>query len=276
MNKLRSILGLLGIFVAIANGGSEQWELVWADEFDQDGRLDPSKWTYEEGFVRNNELQWYQPDNAFCEDGVLVIESRRERKKNPHYQKDSKDWRKQRPYADYTSACVLTKDRYSWQYGRFEVRARIIAEQGLWPAIWFLGTNGRWPASGEIDLMEYYRGNILANACWSGKNGKSTWDSSHHKVSRLGQNWDADFHVWRMDWDEKTIKLYVDDRLLNTIDLTKTLNQSNQGPTNPFHQPHYILLNQAIGGTAGGDPSKTKFPSRYEIDYVRIYQMHTE
>lgn len=248
------------------------WKLVWADEFNTDGRPDPKNWTYEHGFVRNEELQWYQRDNAFCKDGLLVIESRRERIKNPHYRKGSKNWRKSRRFAEYTSSCLLTKDRHAWKYGRFEVRAKIITKQGLWPAIWFLGSSGRWPASGEIDLMEYYGGNILANACWGGKNGKSAWDSSYHKVSKLGKDWDQDFHVWRMDWDAKSIKLYVDDKLLNTIDLSKTINQSGRGPKNPFHQPHYILLNQAIGGKAGGDPSDTAFPSRYEIDYVRVYQ----
>lgn len=259
-------------WIAALAGDKTEWKLVWADEFNVNGKPDAKNWTYQEGFVRNNELQWYQRENAFCKDGLLVIESRRERKKNPHYEKGSKDWRKERPHAEYTSACLLTRDRHAWQYGRFEVRAKIIAKQGLWPAIWFLGTSNGWPACGEIDLMEYYAGDILANACWAGENGKPAWDSSHHKVSELGKNWDKDFHVWRMDWDEKSIKLSVDDKLLNTIDLTKTNNQSRNGPKNPFLQPHYILLNQAIGGKAGGDPSGTHFPSRYEIDYVRVFQ----
>ena len=271
MKNILCIIYTLCCAVALA-GDNKEWKLVWADEFNANGKPDPKNWTFEEGFVRNNELQWYQRENAFCKDGLLVIESRRERKKNPNYKKNSLDWRKKRPYAEYTSACLLTKDRHAWQYGRFEVRARIVAKQGLWPAIWFLGASGRWPACGEIDLMEYYGGDILANACWGGEQGKSAWDSSHHKVSEFKKDWDRDFHIWRMDWDEKTIKLYVDDKLLNAIDLTKTLNKTGSGPNNPFLQPHYLLLNQAIGGKAGGDPSGTGFPSRYEIDYVRVYQ----
>jgi beta-glucanase (GH16 family) len=74
-----------------------------------------------------------------------------------------------------------------------------------------------------------------------------------------------------MDWDKDSIKLYVDNILLNTIDLKETFNKDKEGK-NPFHQPHYIILNLAIGGTSGGDPSKTKFPARFEVDYVRIYQ----
>ena len=84
-------------------------------------------------------------------------------------------------------------------------------------------------------------------------------------------DWSAKFHLWRMDWDESSIKLYVDDLLLNEIDVTKTFNKDKEGK-NPFRQPHYMILNLAIGGTNGGDPSKTKFPAKFEVDYVRVYK----
>src|SRR6266436_1129457 len=103
---------------------SEGWKLVWADEFDKDGPPDPRNWTYETGFVRAKEYQWYQPDNARCQDGLLVIEGRSERKPNPSYEPNSKDWRKKREYADYTSASLTTEGLHSWQYGRFEMRDR--------------------------------------------------------------------------------------------------------------------------------------------------------
>lgn len=252
---------------------SKAWKLVWADEFNVEGKPNPKNWIYEHGFVRNHELQWYQPDNAFCEKGLLVIEGRRENKANPNYKKDSDRWQQRRPFVKYTSSCLKTKGLHAWKYGRFEVRAKIIAQNGLWPAIWFLGEKGAWPSNGEIDLMEFYGGNILANACWESRHQfKPTWDESKTPVSKLGKNWDKEFHVWRMDWDAKSIRLYVDNRLLNTIELSKTQNKAGRGLSNPFHQAHYILLNLAIGGKAGGDPSKTAFPSRYEIDYVRVYQ----
>lgn len=250
------------------------YALVWQDEFNVDGRPDPTKWTYEEGFKRNQELQWYQPQNAFCEDGRLIIEARRERKPNPNHRKDSKNWKESRPNIEYTSACLITKGLHSWQYGRFEIRAKIKAADGLWPAIWTLGIEGKWPDNGEIDIMEYYKGKLLANACWGTKNpGKARWDSSRTPVASFKDPaWDEKFHIWRMDWDEKSIRLYVDDQLLNTIELDKTINGSQRALKNPFMQPHYLLLNLAVGGHAGGDPSKTEFPTRYEIDYVRIYQ----
>ena len=259
---------------ASAEKPTDGYRLVWADEFDVDGQPDPRNWTFENGFVRNNELQWYQRDNATCKDGILVIEGRREVKPNPTYKKGSENWRQNRQNIHYTSSCLITRGLHSWKYGRFEVKARIKTQEGLWPAIWFLGVDGRWPSNGEIDLMEYYGGDILANACWGGNpRGAAQWDEAKKPVSSFADpKWDEQFHVWRMDWDSENIKLYVDDLLLNTIDLAETINTTDRGPKNPFQQPFYLLLNLAIGGNAGGDPSKTAFPTRYEIDYVRVYQ----
>ncbi len=257
-----------------ADSPSDEYRLVWADEFEIDGEPNPLNWKYERGFVRNRELQWYQPQNACCKRGKLIIEGRREQKLNPHFQPGSRDWKRQRKFAEYTSACLLTEGLHSWQYGRFEVRARIKAQEGLWPAIWFLGVDGRWPSGGEIDLMEYYDGNILANACWGTERpGQPRWNSSKKSVNSFGiPGWDESFHVWRLEWNSESITFYVDDLVLNSIDLAKTINPSDRGPKNPFQQPHFLLLNLAIGGDNGGDPTGTAFPSRYEIDYVRVYQ----
>jgi beta-glucanase (GH16 family) len=249
------------------------YEPVWADEFDKDGRPDPCNWTYERGFVRNRELQWYQPDNARCENGLLVIEGRRERKANPRYEANSRSWRQSRRYCEYTSTSLTTKGLHHWQYGRFEMRGRIDTRAGLWPAFWMLGVKGRWPGCGEIDIMEYYRGMLLANAAWaSEKRSVPVWDDIRKPITEFDDpNWSAKFHVWRMDWDADSIDLYVDNLLLNTIDVKKTLNKDREGK-NPFHQPHYLILNLAIGGTSGGDPSNTMFPAKFEIDYVRVYK----
>ena len=255
----------------------EEYKLIWSDEFDKDGRPDPNNWTYETGFVRNRELQWYQPENARCEKGLLIIEGRRERKENPDYSAENSDWKRNREFADYTSASVTTRRLHNWMYGRFEMRGRIDTRDGLWPAFWSLGSQGRWPACGEIDIMEYYRGTLLANAAWaSEKRGAPKWDDSKKPIADFNDpDWSGKFHIWQMDWDPNNIKLYVDDLLLNTVDLKETFNQDGEG-INPFRQAHYIILNLAIGGTAGGDPTKTEFPAKFEVDYVRIYQKQVE
>ncbi|MBN2684786.1 MAG: glycoside hydrolase family 16 protein [Pontiellaceae bacterium] len=252
-----------------------EYQLVWADEFEIDGAPNPENWTFEEGFVRNEELQWYQPENAFCTNGYLIIEGRREQKPNPLYREGSRSWRRSRENIEYTSACLITRDLHSWQYGRFEIKARIKTQDGLWPAIWFLGVDGEWPSNGEIDLMEFYDNSILANVCWgTSQRYVGKWDTVKKPLASFNDpQFEERFHVWRMDWDETSIKLYLDDQLLNTTELDQTLNaDTERGPINPFHQPHYLLLNLAIGGTNGGDPSATAFPTQYEIDYVRVYQ----
>jgi len=259
-----------------ADKSSTEYELIWSDEFNKDGKPDPNNWTYERGFVRNEELQWYQPDNARCENGLLIIEGRRERKENPYYDSNSYSWERNRQFAEYTSASLMTRRLHCWMYGRFEMRGRIDTRPGLWPAFWTLGIEGRWPNCGEIDIMEYYGGMLLANAAWaSERRWEPVWDDTRKPITDFNDpNWSANFHIWRMDWDANSIELYVDDTLLNTVDLTKTFNRESE-VKNPFRQPHYIILNLAIGGTNGGDPSATSFPAKFEIDYVRIYKKKT-
>jgi beta-glucanase (GH16 family) len=251
---------------------ADNYKLVWSDEFNADGPPDPARWTYERGFVRNHELQWYDEANARCANGLLILQARRERIKNPRYNPASNHWTEEREYADYTSASIKTQDLASWQYGRFEMRGRIDVRPGMWPAWWTLGDDGGWPACGEIDMMEYYRGILLANAAWaSPRRFEPIWDAVRTPIAELGDNWGDAFHTWRMDWDEDRIALSVDGRLLNEVDLEETINQDRRR-RNPFRQPHYMILNLSIGGTNGGDPSGTEFPAKFEVDWVRVYQ----
>lgn len=253
----------------------EGYELVWQDEFGYDGKPHSSNWSYESGFVRNNELQWYQSDNAFVKDGLLIIEGRREKVKNTSHDSTSKDWRKSRKWAEYTSSSIHTRGKHAFQYGIFEIRAKIDPSLGMWPAIWTLGVNKGWPANGEIDIMEYYQvdgeATILANAAWAHERLRAAWDEAKIPFSTFLEkdpDWADKFHIWKMEWDEDFIRLYLDDELLNEVDLGHTLNPDG---FNPFRQPHYILLNLAIGSN-GGDPSTTSFPRTYEVDYVRVFQ----
>lgn len=253
--------------------------LVWSDEFNIDGKPNPANWKYENGFVRNQELQWYQSDNVNCVNGVLLFEAKRERKLNPNYVAGSTDWKKNRQYAEYTSASIKSQGLVKYQFGRIEVRARIDVSKGSWPAIWTLGVSGEWPSNGEVDIMEFYRVSdvptILANVAW----GTSTrwtakWDSSKKPLSYFTNkdpNWVAKFHTWRMDWNKDSICLYLDNELLNYTLLNQTINAPGVTPQNPFLQKHYFLLNLAIGA-AGGNPSQTPFPLKYEVDYMRVYQ----
>ena len=247
------------------------YKLVWSDEFDVDGRPSSANWKYEQGFVRNEEAQWYQPDNATVSGGVLIIEARREQKANPNYMAGSTDWKRNRQYAEYTSTSMITSGLHSWQFGRFEMRGRIDTRSGMWPAWWTLGNSGEWPSNGEIDIMEFYRGNVLANvACGTSTRYQAKWDSVSKPISSFNDaQWSSKFHVWRMDWDDTKIDLYLDDVLMNTSNLADMLNPNGMSP---FRQPDYMILNLAIGGQNGGDPANTAFPARFEVDYVRVFQ----
>jgi beta-glucanase (GH16 family) len=152
------------------------------------------------------------------------------------------------------------------------MRGRIDISEGIWPAWWTLGTDKPWPGNGEIDIMEYYKGKLLANIACLNTSGKAEWHSNTFNIDSLGgTTWASRFHTWRMDWTEQFIALYVDDQLLNKVGIDRLANKDGSG-FNPFKQPHYMLLNMAIGGINGGDPSATSFPKRFEVDYVRVYQ----
>ncbi|HKY35963.1 MAG TPA: NPCBM/NEW2 domain-containing protein [Polyangiaceae bacterium] len=245
------------------------YHLAWSDEFDKDGPPDPTKWGFDLGFVRNQELQWYQSDNASVKAGFLIIEGKRERVLNPNYQAGSAEWQKNRQYAEYTSSSLQTMNRYTFKYGRVEMRGRIATTQGLWPAFWTLGSAAPWPASGEIDIMEYYNTTLLANFAWAGPGGVDKWDAITKPVSSFGDaNWDRKFHVWAADWNDQEMKLWLDGVLMNEAKVGDLLNPDGQSP---FRQEHFLLVNLAIGAN-GGDPSATTFPSRVEVDYIRVFQ----
>ncbi len=234
----------------------ENYEMVWSDEFEGSGLPDPGNWGYEKGYVRNNELQYYTEkrlENTRMEDGNLIIEARRD------------NWNGN----EYTSASLYTRGKREFQYGIFEIRAKIDVRKGSWPAFWTLGVSEEWPGNGEVDIMEYYNGKLHANVAWgTNTRWEAKWSS---QTKTVDSEFAKDFHIWIMHWTEEKIDLYVDDFLQNTTDLDTTINGNLARLRNPFHQKAYIMINQAIGSN-GGDPSGTTFPIQYIIDYVRVYQ----
>jgi beta-glucanase (GH16 family) len=233
--------------------------LLWADEFAVPGAPDPAIWGYEEGLVRNHEAQFYTRDrreNARVEDGCLVIEARKEA------------WEKG---AQYTSASLTTQGRRSIRFGRVEIRARIPAGRGMWPALWTLGTNCPqvgWPMCGEIDILE----NVGFDP--DGLHFNIHTDAFNH-VKKTGKGKRiaiadpaADFHVYAIEWTPVAITWSVDgvDHL--------TLADDGGGPGHwPFVADQYLILNVAVGGGWGGQKGidETIFPQRMLVDWVRVY-----
>jgi beta-glucanase (GH16 family) len=192
------------------------------------------------------------------------------------------EWPWNQKSADYTSASLVSKRAFT--YGRFVMRARIDTSPGTWPAFWTLGpgacpgraTRSRpcvgWPESGEVDIMEYYRRPLKANVCKPAEMwGMCRWSSAERSLASLGGDaWSRAYHVWAMQWNARTIDIYLDGKVVNRFAVSDAV---RPGERNPYlNRPQYLLLSLAIGGTKGGDPSRTTFPARCYIDYVRVYQ----
>lgn len=253
------------------------WELVWQDEFDYSGQPDPRKWDYEEGYVRNEEQQYYMRrrlKNARVENGRLILEAHRESLPNPRHRSGSERWQERRRMIEYTAASLMTWKRFEFQYGRIEVRARLPRGRGVWPAIWTLGVNRAevgWPRCGEIDIMEFVGhtpDTIHANVHWPHPQPTpQRRNASQSGRTALAAPWEQ-FHVYAIEWTPERIEFFVDDRKYHAF----ALDTAGKGPGNPFRQPHYLLLNFALGGTWGREVDDAALPQRFEIDYVRIHR----
>lgn len=226
--------------------------LVWADEFDTPGPPSSLKWGYDTGAGGwgNNEAEYYttRTDNAVVSDGTLKIILKKE-----SYEGSS-----------YTSARMLTKGKFSFKYGKIEVRAKLPAGGGTWPAIWMLGDNissVNWPACGEIDIMEHLGrdlNKIFGTLHYTGHSGGSAEGGT-----TMITNATTDFHVYKCEWNSSTIKFFVDNALYYTHGNTSSL---------PFNQNFFIILNVAMGGNFGGSIDPNFSRAEMEIDYVRVYQ----
>jgi len=281
------------------------WHLVWHDEFEKT-TIDLTKWSFEQNCFGggNNEKQCYtnSNNNAFIEDGILVIQAIKEDIQGPALSDDDpnydvKDLKEQR----YSSARLRTLNKGDWQYGRFEIRAKLPSGQGTWPAIWMLPTDwkyGRWAASGEIDIMEAVNLKaesddlkVIASKQENRTHGTLHYGGTFPNNIYSGSAYDFkdninpadDFHVYAIDWQQDEIRWYVDGNLFATQTSDIWFTQNENGETSkiegnaPFDQRFHLILNFAVGGVwpekvneKGIDESV--FPQRFEIDYVRVYQ----
>lgn len=235
---------------SLAYGGD--WRLEWADEFDGH-EVNPAVWTFEEGWVRNDELQYYtvgRGENARIEDGKLVITARKEKWPNRFYSPSAptNDFKKGRAEASYTSASLHSRGKFEFRYGKLEVRAKIPEGLGTWPAIWMCGSGMRWPKCGEIDVMEavgYRPGLVFATTHWSDK------DTGEHvkNCGKIKGTPSDGFHIYAVEWDENKIDYFYDGQKYHTQDIS---NLTDKDGFNPFRRPYFLRLNLAFGGRWGG------------------------
>lgn len=235
----------------------------WNDEFDGDA-IDNSKWTYDIGTGAsgwgNNEKEYYtdRKENAYVKDGVLHIRAQKEDYEG----------------SKYTSARMLTKGKFTFKYGTVEARIALPTGKGIWPAFWMLGENFDtvgWPACGEIDIIEAVNieNKIYGTNHWA--NGSEYATYGNNTGNYRDQKYELDitqFHTYKFTWDEKYIRMFVDDFMYHEI-----LIEDNTGDTEEFHKPFFFLLNVAVAGNwPGFEVDDTQFPNEMLIDYIRVYK----
>ncbi|MFT5758840.1 MAG: beta-glucanase (GH16 family) [Alteromonadaceae bacterium] len=283
---------------------SQDWQLVWSDEFDGN-KIDREKWSFEVNCFGggNNEQQCYtqHQENAYVEDGVLNIVAIKAESTGPKAHDDNPSYRvNETKTLPYSSARLRTKNSGDWRYGRFEIRAKLPKGQGTWPAIWMLPTDwkyGAWPLSGEIDIMEAVNLKTMTDEL---NVNTSVLESRVHGTLHYGKKWPEnvytgtsyrlenyqnpadDFHQYAIEWQAGEIRWYVDGvhyatQRSDTWFSQTTNDQGDVRGSAPFDQRFHLILNLAMGGNwpdsvndKGIDESILL--ESMKIDYVRIYQ----
>lgn len=232
---------------------------IWQDEFDGN-QLDPNYWTYEVGTGSNgwgnNELQYYRRDenNTRVADGRLEIIAKKQNFNG----------------SNYTSARIVTMDKFEFKYGRVDIRAKLPEGQGIWPALWMLGGNFSevgWPQCGEIDIMEllgHEPDEVHGTAHWSFQGSRAQAGDS---VKLQGNKTFSDeFHVFSLLWDDTGIRWLMND--MEYFRLSTTVDEMSE-----FHQAFFFIFNVAVGGNWPGSPdATTTFPQTMTVDYIRVFE----
>ena len=246
---------------AEARDYADYTELQWSDEFNGSGAPDGAKWGYDlgGGGWGNQELETYtnSTDNAVQNGGNLVITAIRKGTAGAY---------------SYTSARLLTKNKQNFQFGRIDVRAKLPKGQGIWPAIWMLGSDidtNNWPKCGEIDIMEL-RGQtpteILSTMHYADNNGNHQQSGVEHIKPADGSSFADDFHIFSAVRSQDQIRLYLDGKQYYTYA------KGSMYPY-PFNNNFFVILNVAVGGNFLGNPDATTvFPQQMQVDYVKYFQ----
>jgi len=265
--KLNS--SLLAFFICINFSFAQEWNLVWEDNFESQGAINSENWFHQtllpNGYSwYNSELQHYtnRIENSYVEDGLLKIVAIKEPFTDQGHTKS------------YTSARLNSK--FSFKYGKIEIRAKLPYGQGTWPAIWTLGKDiiepggywtesgfgtSAWPACGEIDIMEHWGSN--QNFVQSATHTPSSYGGTINHGGQWISTASSQHHTYGLEWTEEKLVFSVDDVVHYTYN--PPIKNSN---TWPFDAEQYLILNIAISP----DISPNFVQSALEIDYVRVYQ----
>ena len=250
-------------------GDSIEYTLIWNDEFDGNGAIDPSKWFHQTQLPNgnswfNNELQHYtnRLDNSYVSDGTLKIVAKKE------------TYTDQGQTKEYTSARLNSK--YAFTYGKVEIKAKLPEGVGTWPAIWMLGQNisepgaywqtqgygtTSWPHCGEIDIMEHWGAN--QNYVQSALHTPSSYGATINHGGQYISNATTQFNVYTLEWTSEQMIFSVNGYVHYTYNP-----DIQNSETWPFDSPQYLLMNIAIEPSIASSFTETEM----ELDYVRVYE----
>jgi beta-glucanase (GH16 family) len=248
--------------ITCKSGGSGIWQTV----FNFCSRTEQANYeseVYEDpnaiAFIRKVSiaLASLDPENPFSvASGILTIKA---------IPADAQTTKAVGSWAKYTSGLITTQFSFSQVYGYFEIRAKLPAGRGLWPAFWLLPEDGTWPP--EIDAMEAFGATSLA-----GQGGAAMIHYASHSTNKAeecgawyntGVNITSGFHTYGVDVESTGITYYFDGKPYVTCK-----------PNADAAKPLYMLVNLAVGSAAswpGAPDSTTVFPAYLQVDYVRAY-----
>lgn len=255
----------------ITGGSGKYNKLVWSDEFNGAGSIDPNKWNIEVNCSGGGNQEWQcytnKAENLYQDGkGSLVIQL-------------IKQWYGR---GGYTSGRMNTSGKGDWTYGRFEGRMKIPAGQGTWPAFWMMPTQsvyGGWPTSGELDIMEIL-GQTPSRLYGTSHYGKPNPYTQAGGIYN-GPDFSKEFHIYTLERDAAEIRWYIDNKLFFSIrdserDYWVSTQWSGGTPPSgakwPFNEKFHMILNFAMGGNWPGDPDPNINGGKFEVDYVRVYQ----
>lgn len=288
---MKKILLVLSLGLICLGQASAQFEkspynkLVWSDEFDGEGLPDESKWGYEEGYMRNNEYQYYtvkREENIYQKDGLLHIKCiNADTLRNEKGEILNKKTAEGKTFI-ITSASISTKGHADWQYGRFEIKAKTPMGRGVWPAIWMMPTDEYilqgWPSSGEIDIMEFV-GNTPSYVHFTAHSQKYNANKNNlRSEASLCPDSYINYHVYALEWYRDRLDWFIDGELkftyLNDNPIPGQVSLTEEAKAFPFLNPFHLILNFAYGGSWGGrgGVDLDALPLEYLVDYVRVYQ----
>lgn len=258
------------LYERLDTAGYQGYELVWSEEFDQDGRPNSAYWNYDEGYMRNEEAQDYlkdDPRTSRIEGGDLVIEAF----KDPH--EGINKWTGEPYHFDYSSAELTTKGKVDFQYGRLDIAAKIPTGRGVWPAFWMRPTDALEGKYAEIDIMEYVWGNTEDhNTYYVTLHTQATNDGLAERWSgnTSSPTLESNYHLYSLVWDEEMIQVLFDNEVVCTAEKEEGMTLDYW----PFDQPFYLIMNIAVGGGWGGSwgIDETIFPKQMNVKYIRYYK----